>query len=76
MIVVFAVHPLASVTVYVKVPAITVRLPVPVYVGVPPVADMSITAVPPFHNIGEINVELATKRVGWEMKMEMVSKQP
>jgi hypothetical protein len=47
-----AVQPLASVTVKVYVPAVRVKLPVPVYGDVPPVA-LTVTVVePPKHAIG------------------------
>ena len=60
---VVAVHPLASVTVYECVPALTVKLPVPVYGPVPP-ADVTVTvAVPPLHKI-LVDVELAVNAVG------------
>ena len=60
---VVAVHPLASVTVYEYVPALTVKLPVPVYAPVPP-ADVTVTvADPPLHKIPAV-LELAVRVVG------------
>ena len=60
---VVAVHPFASVTVYECVPALTVKLPVPVYGPVPP-ADVTVTvAVPPLHKI-LVAVEPAVRVVG------------
>ena len=76
VIVVLAVHPFVSDTLYVYVPAITVRFPCPIYPGVPPEALILITAVPPLHNTGETKVELATNKVGWLIKIEVVSWQP
>jgi hypothetical protein len=49
--VVVAVHPLASVIVYVYVPAGSVNVPVPVYGAVPPDAVTVIVELPPLHNI-------------------------
>jgi hypothetical protein len=60
---VVAVHPFASVTVYECVPALTVKFPVPVYGPVPP-ADVTVTvAVPPLHKM-LVAVELAVNTVG------------
>ena len=60
---VVAVHPFASVTVYECVPALTVKFPVPVYGPVPP-ADVTVTvAVPPLHKM-LVAVELAVNAVG------------
>ena len=64
VIVVLAVHPFASDTLYVYVPAITVKFPCPIYPGVPPEALMFITAVPPLQSTGETRVALATNKVG------------
>ena len=60
---VVAVHPLASVTVYECVPALTVKLPVPVYGPVPPAAVTVTVAVPPLQEI-LVELELAVKTVG------------
>ena len=60
---VVAVHPLASVTVYEEVPALTVKLPVPVYGPVPPAAVTVTVDVPPLHEIA-VDDELATNAVG------------
>ena len=57
------VHPFASVTVYVYVPAVTVKSPVPVYGPVPPVADTVTVDEPPLHKIA-VDVELAATAVG------------
>ncbi len=60
---VVAVHPFASVTVYKCVPALTVKLPVPVYEPVPPTADTVTIAVPPLHKM-LVAVEPAVRVVG------------
>ena len=60
---VVAVHPLASVTVYECVPALTVNVPVPVYEPVPPTADTVTVAVPPLHKI-LVDVDPAVSVVG------------
>jgi hypothetical protein len=60
---VVAVHPFASVTVYECVPALTVKFPVPVYGPVPPVPVTVTVAVPPLHKI-LVDVELAVNTVG------------
>ena len=45
------VQPFASVTVYEVVPAVWLKVPVPVYVPVPPVAETTTEADPPLHRI-------------------------
>src|SRR3954467_1098762 len=42
-------QPFASITVYALVPADCVNVPVPVYAGVPPTAEMVTVEVPPLH---------------------------
>jgi hypothetical protein len=70
-----AVHPLASVTVYEYVPAITVKSPVPVYGPVPP-ADVTVTtADPPLHKI-LVAVEPAVSKVGSVTVMLVVAVHP
>ena len=44
-------HPIASVTVKLYSPAFTVKVPVPVYGSVPPLAITSTVVVPPKHVI-------------------------
>ena len=51
MIVVDVEHPFASVTVYVYVPAPTVKSPVPEYGAVPPAAETVTVDVPPLQAI-------------------------
>jgi hypothetical protein len=58
-----AVHPFASVTVYEYVPALTVKLPVPVYGPVPPFPVTVTVAVPPLQEI-LVELELAVSKVG------------
>ena len=60
---VVAVHPFASVTVYEEVPALTVKFPVPVYGPVPPAAVTVTVAVPPLHEI-LVEVDPAVRVVG------------
>jgi hypothetical protein len=60
---VVAVHPLASVTVYEYVPALTVKLPVPVYGPVPPAAVTVTVADPPLQEM-LVAVEPAVRVVG------------
>jgi hypothetical protein len=60
---VVAVHPLASVTVYECVPALTVKLPVPVYGPVPPAAVTVTVAVPPLQAM-LVAVDPAVRAVG------------
>jgi hypothetical protein len=47
-------HPIASVTVYVCLPAFSWNVPVPVYGGVPPLAVTVTVAVPPAQNSGVV----------------------
>jgi len=54
-----AVQPFASVTVKLNVPAVRVKLPVPVKEGVPPVAVTFTDVLPPKHNMGEAMLEAA-----------------
>jgi hypothetical protein len=49
--VVVTVHPLASVTMYVYVPAGSINVPVPLYGAVPPDAVTVIVELPPLHKI-------------------------
>ena len=72
---VVAVHPFASVTVYVYVPAVTVNVPVPVYGPVPPVADTVTVDEPPLHKIA-VDDELAVSTVGSVTVMLVVAVQP
>jgi len=58
-----AVHPLASVTVYEEVPAITLNEPVPVYGAVPPFPATTTVVEPPLHKIPAV-FELAVRVVG------------
>ncbi len=60
---VVAVQPFASVTVYVYVPAVTMNVPVPVYEPVPPVADTVTVDDPPLQEM-LVDDELATSAVG------------
>jgi hypothetical protein len=72
---VVAVHPFASVTVYECVPALTVKLPVPVYGPVPP-ADVTVTvAVPPLQEM-LVDDELAVRSVGSVKVMLVVAVHP
>jgi hypothetical protein len=72
---VVAVHPFASVTVYECVPALTVKLPVPVYGPVPP-ADVTVTvAVPPLQEM-LVAVEPAVSKVGSVKVMLVVAVHP
>ena len=63
VILVVAEQPFASVTVYEYVPALTVKLPVPVYGPVPPFPVTVTVAVPPLQEI-LVELELAVKTVG------------
>jgi hypothetical protein len=72
---VFEVHPFASVTVYEYVPALTVKLPVPVYGPVPPFPVTVTVAVPPLQEI-LVAVELAVKTVGSVTVILVVAEQP
>ncbi len=58
-----AVQPFASVTVYVAVPADAVNEPVPVYDGVPPLADTLTVVDPPKQAIEPADAD-ATTAVG------------
>ena len=69
------VHPFASVTVYKCVPALTVKLPVPVYGPVPPAAVTVTVAVPPLQDI-LVEVEPAVKTVGSDTVMLVVEVHP
>jgi len=60
---VVAVHPFASVTVYECVPALTVKLPVPVYGPVPPAAVTVTVADPPLQEM-LVEVDPAVRVVG------------
>jgi hypothetical protein len=60
---VVAVHPFASVTVYEYVPAVTVNVPVPVYGPVPPVADTVTVDEPPLQEM-LVAVDPAVRVVG------------
>ena len=72
---VVAVHPLASVTVQECVPAETMKFPVPVYGPVPPAAVTVTVANPPLHEI-LVEVELAVKIVGSVTVMLVVAVHP
>ena len=72
---VVAVHPLASVTVYECVPALTVNVPVPVYGPVPPFPVTVTVAVPPLHKI-LVAVDPAVSVVGWVTVMLVVAVHP
>jgi hypothetical protein len=72
---VVAVHPLASVTVYEYVPALTVKLPVPVYAPVPPAAVTVTVDDPPLHEI-LVAVEPAVNAVGSVTVMLVVAVHP
>src|SRR5262249_46153151 len=61
--VVVAVHPFASVTVNAYVPAFLVKVPVPVYGAVPPLAETVMLPSPPKHN-AFVDVQLATRGAG------------
>src|SRR5215510_6854295 len=61
--VVVAVQLLASVTMYEYVPAPWLKVPVPVYPGVPPSALTVTTALPPWHRIAVLE-ELAVTALG------------
>jgi hypothetical protein len=63
VILVVAEQPFASVTVYEYVPALTVKLPVPVYGPVPPFPVTVTVAVPPLQEI-LVAVEPAVSKVG------------
>ena len=64
VMVTLAVHPLASVTLYVYVPANTVKFPVPTNGAVPPVVDILINPVPPLQTTGEVMFAMAWKTAG------------
>jgi hypothetical protein len=70
---VVAVHPLASVTVKVYVPAVLAKVPVPVYGVVPPLADTVTVDVPATHADAEDD---ATSGVGWVIVADVVAVQP
>jgi hypothetical protein len=72
---VIAVHPLASVTVNECVPALTVKFPVPVYGPVPPFPVTVTVAVPPLDKI-LVDVELAVSAVGCVTVMLVVAVHP
>ena len=57
------VQPFASVTVKLYVPAVLLKVPVPVKGAVPPVADTVTVDDPPLHNIA-VALEAATNCVG------------
>ena len=61
---VVVVHPLASVTVYSKVPAPTGNVPVPVYGAVPPVALTVTVAEPPKQAMDVADEEAANAAEG------------
>jgi hypothetical protein len=63
VILVVAEQPFASVTVYEYVPALTVKLPVPVYAPVPP-ADVTVTVDDPPLQEMLVEVEPAVRAVG------------
>ena len=72
--VVVEVQLLASVTVKEYVPAGTLKVPVPVYPGVPPVALTVTIESPPWHRIAVLD-ELATTAVGSVMSPVVVAVQ-
>ena len=63
MQVVEAVQPWASVTVKVYVPAALLKVPVPVYGAVPPVAETTMLPLPPKHK-ASVATQLATSSGG------------
>jgi len=69
------VHPLASVTVYEYVPAVTVLAPVPVYAPVPPVAETVTEVEPPLQAMLP-EVDEATKSAGSATVMLVDAVQP
>jgi len=69
------VHPLASVTVYEYVPAVTVLVPVPVYAPVPPVAETVTVVEPPLQAMLP-EVDEALRAVGCEMLPVVTAVQP
>ena len=72
---VVAVHPLASVTVSLCVPALTVKLPVPVYGPVPPFPVTVTVAVPPLQDI-LVEVDPAVRVVGCVTVILVEAEQP
>jgi hypothetical protein len=64
VILMFEIQPLASVTVYVYVPEVTVYDPVPEKLPVPPDALTEMTPVPPFTMIGLVILAAATNCAG------------
>ena len=72
---VVAVHPLASVTVYEYVPAITLNEPVPVYGAVPPFPVTVAVAVPPLQEM-LVELELAVRTVGSVTVMLVIAEHP
>jgi hypothetical protein len=72
---VVVVHPLASVTVYVCVPALTVKSPVPVYGPVPPLPVTVTVAVPPLQEM-LVELELAVRTVGSVTVILVIAEHP
>ena len=72
---VVAVHPFASVTVYECVPALTMKLPVPEYAPVPPFPVTVTVAVTPLHKM-LVEDELAVSAVGSVTVMLVVAVHP
>jgi hypothetical protein len=70
---VVAVHPLASVTVKIYVPAVLAKVPVPVYGAVPPLADTVTVDVPATHADAEDD---ATSGVGCVIVADVVAVHP
>jgi hypothetical protein len=46
------------------VPAVILKLPVPVYGRIPPVADTNTCPNPPLQRIGAVRIEFAMSNVG------------
>ena len=76
LMVVVATHPLASIKVYVYVPALTVNVPVPLNGATPPFALTTTVACPPLHAIGEVILATAVKAAGCVTVIVVESIQP
>ena len=57
-------------------PALAVKFPVPVYVGVPPVALIEMVAVPPLQGIGLTIVAVGVSCEGWMMLAVVLAEHP
>ena len=75
-IVVVVLHRLSSVIVYVYVPAITEKVPVPIKGAVPPDAETVTSAEPPLQIIGVVITDVAERTPGSVIVIVVVAVHP